>query len=377
MVIRRFVAVVALLGGVVVAAAPPVSADPVSAGHAEAFAIRASFLGAEVIPPTTEAAVDLPAADVDETLIPIPAAPLLVSGTLNASAAVHASSDVASSLSPQTTQAVAGPYNARGVGLVEGLDVLIDAVEADVPLVRADEVRAEAVAVCTAGAVQYSATSEIIDLVVGGTVVLPNTAVQDLLDAVQGVLVSVGLAPDVINVERNVVTELEGGGISVDALHITALAALGDPLADVTIGHAEVSGVTCGAAALPECSDNVDNTDPEDTLIDEADPGCHTDGDPNNPATYDPNDNDEKDVPECSDNRDNTDPEDILIDELDPGCHTDGNPLNPSSYDPNDDDERNETARTGGPLDGFALVGGGLLLAALGLSELRRRQAAL
>jgi cysteine-rich repeat protein len=43
----------------------------------------------------------------------------------------------------------------------------------------------------------------------------------------------------------------------------------------------------------------VDNDDPEDTLADAADAGCHTDGNPQNPASYDPEDNDETDI--CGD----------------------------------------------------------------------------
>lgn len=45
-----------------------------------------------------------------------------------------------------------------------------------------------------------------------------------------------------------------------------------------------------------------------------------------------------QDLPECSDRRDNDG--DSAIDGIDPGCHTDGNAGNPASYDPNDDDER-------------------------------------
>ncbi len=44
---------------------------------------------------------------------------------------------------------------------------------------------------------------------------------------------------------------------------------------------------------VPECSDDVDNTDTEDEFADELDPGCHTDGDATNSATYVPNDNSE------------------------------------------------------------------------------------
>lgn len=115
-----------------------------------------------------------------------------------------------------------------------------------------------------------------------------------------------------------------------------------------------------------QCADTVDNDDPEDDLADSQDPGCHTDGDPENPDSYDPTDNDETNpadvcanltgiqlsipnglvsvngdcvppIPQCSDSADND--EDELIDTEDPGCHTDGDPENPDSYDPTDDDE--------------------------------------
>ena len=39
-------------------------------------------------------------------------------------------------------------------------------------------------------------------------------------------------------------------------------------------------------AKLTQCNDGIDNEDPEDTLIDQQDPGCHTDGNPTNPRTY-------------------------------------------------------------------------------------------
>jgi hypothetical protein len=52
----------------------------------------------------------------------------------------------------------------------------------------------------------------------------------------------------------------------------------------------EVSGVS-ETPALPQCSDGVDNADPEDSLVDSADPGCYDD---NN--VYQPLDNDETDI---------------------------------------------------------------------------------
>ena len=48
---------------------------------------------------------------------------------------------------------------------------------------------------------------------------------------------------------------------------------------------------------LTQCNDGVDNTDPEDNAPDEEDPGCHTDGNAANPASYNPSDNDETNLP--------------------------------------------------------------------------------
>lgn len=91
-----------------------------------------------------------------------------------------------------------------------------------------------------------------------------------------------------------------------------------------------------------QCTDGYDNADAEDTLIDAADPGCHTDGNRNNALSYLRTDNDETFLTACQDNSDNDG--DGKIDNvsptMDPGCHTDGNPNNPASYDPYDNDER-------------------------------------
>src|SRR5206468_4913032 len=99
-----------------------------------------------------------------------------------------------------------------------------------------------------------------------------------------------------------------------------------------------------------QCSDGRDNDG--DGLIDAADPGCHTDGNANNPSSYNPGDNDETNSgsgnkgtngggsnPACSDGKDNDG--DGLIDANDPGCHSDGNANNPASYDSTDTSEAN------------------------------------
>ncbi|HLD79305.1 MAG TPA: putative Ig domain-containing protein [Candidatus Nanoarchaeia archaeon] len=95
--------------------------------------------------------------------------------------------------------------------------------------------------------------------------------------------------------------------------------------------------------AEPQCGDGADNDG--DTLVDENDPGCHTDNDPNNSGTYDPTDNDETDQPveepQCDDGLDNDG--DGVIDENDPGCHTDGDPADgDETYNPDDNNETDD-----------------------------------
>lgn len=55
-------------------------------------------------------------------------------------------------------------------------------------------------------------------------------------------------------------------------------------------------GIDFTVVPFPQCKDGKDNADPEDTLKDAQDPGCHMDGNPNNPSSYNPNDNDETDT---------------------------------------------------------------------------------
>ncbi len=77
----------------------------------------------------------------------------------------------------------------------------------------------------------------------------------------------------------------------------------------------------------PECSDGVDN-DGDKKIDYPDDPGCDSS-----------EDDSESPNPQCSDGVDNDG--DGKIDADDPECHTDGDPTNPDSYDPRDDDESN------------------------------------
>jgi hypothetical protein len=343
------------------AAAVGAGADPALSGEAYAFGGTITLAGEEVLPPTPEAEVRGIGDDVDETLLEVPAGPLAFSGTLNAEARVHQASDLDSFLTPHT---VAGPYNGQALGQVEDLEVLIDAAAAGVPLVNASAVTGEVVAKCVGDTVEYSATSEIVDLDVA-----TSEELGDALDELLGTLFP-GLDPldPLLNIEEGVVTEV-ADGLAIDALVITVLDAAnpGAGVVQVRFGHAELSGVTCGA--LPQCSDTADNDG--DGVIDAADPGCHTDGNPDNPESYNPNDDDESDG-ECADRVDNDN--DGTTDFDDPDCHTDGDPTNPDSYDPNRTENSRalrQLPRTGSDVPfGAAAALAGLALA---LAALRRR----
>jgi hypothetical protein len=116
-------------------------------------------------------------------------------------------------------------------------------------------------------------------------------------------------------------------------------------------GSESVSWVYIDVPFSTQCSDAKDNEDTEDTLADSADPGCHSDRNASNAASYDPMDDDESDARECSDGKDNSDPEDTVADTNDPGCHTDGNPLNAASYDSSDDNETNTSTQCSDGVD--------------------------
>ena len=104
---------------------------------------------------------------------------------------------------------------------------------------------------------------------------------------------------------------------------------------------------------IPDCRDGRDND--ADGLIDQFDPGCHTDGDASNPLSYDRDDNNEINTISatyiCSNGID--DDLDGLIDyQNDPGCN--GNPFDMDETDTGGPSycELNPTARecTGGPI---------------------------
>ncbi len=206
-----------------------------------------------------------------------------------------------------------------------------------------------------------------------------------------------GLLPIVCNAE-----EIAGASAVREALDVFALQVGTNALLKETTAASESLSVAPEAGV--QCVDGEDNDG--DGVADEADPGCHTDGDANNAASFDPTDNDETNVAsggggsgdvtddggddggdtQCADGRDNDG--DGLVDEDDPGCHEGNNINNP--YNPDDDSEGSDGAGGGddgsGDLDSGALpftgtdvIGialAGLLVLAGGML-LRRREDAL
>lgn len=257
---------------------------------------------------------------------------------------------------------------------------------------------------CRGAAPQTSRTSQVIQLGAAG-LALPAAGCAD---GTPDTTVEIPLVATIVcNAD-----DVAGAAVVREALDVFVLNVASNSLVKETTAASEAVSVAPAGpeTAGPQCADGVDNDG--DGVIDAADPGCHTDGNPNNPASYDATDDNERDAgtggsgdetagnPECSDNRDNDG--DGRIDERDPGCHTDGNANNAASYNPDDDDESDDggTAGAGGdagvgdgdgagagdgaadstlPFTGGNVVGlllAGLLVLAGGL-VLRRREDAL
>lgn len=113
------------------------------------------------------------------------------------------------------------------------------------------------------------------------------------------------------------------------------------------IGTFDVASVTFNntdnsCPRIPQCADGSDNDG--DGFIDSVDPACHTDGNPNNPNSYDPRlDPESRTFGQCDDRFDNDN--DGVSDAADSDCHTDGNASNLASYDP----RRPENGQSGTP----------------------------
>lgn len=84
-----------------------------------------------------------------------------------------------------------------------------------------------------------------------------------------------------------------------------------------------------GVTKAARCSDKIDNDN--NGFIDDKDSTCHTDGNPNNPNSYDPNRDGERGGNTCADSKDNNN--NGKTDGADPVCHPGGDITKP--WDPN------------------------------------------
>jgi len=325
-------AVALTVGGLTPLGLSPAAADPASTAAASAYGLNLDVAGATVVDEAGRAQSTLPpGGNVLSDLVNVPAASLLETGAARGNATTSATSSIPSVLDERVQQ-VPGPYNARAVGQVDDLGVVLDLDGPDLDLLElallsADSVRGEAVGVCRSGRALYSGQSEVVNLEINNQPLGLDDPVTGLVDAVNTLLAPLS---QVVDIKRNVVTPT-ANGITVDALVVTVLPlAGGDPLSQIIVGHAEVGGLQC--PRVPQCSDTLDNDG--DGKIDAQDPGCI-----NAQGVYDPNDDDETDV--------------LPRTAVDPGP---------------------ELPRTGG--DSTAPLAGGLAALALGALALRRRSLA-
>ena len=241
---------------------------------------------------------------------------------------------------------------------------------------------------CRGQAPQVANTSEVLNL--GGTgVPLPAAGCANGTPDTQAGLP--GLLPIICNAEEIAGASAVREALSVFTLQVGTMSVLKE-----TTAASESLSVAPEAGA--QCSDTIDNDG--DGVADTNDPGCHSDGNAANAASFVPTDNDEANAAapgggsggnddddggdtQCSDGRDNDG--DGVSDEDDPGCHTDGDANNPDSYDADDDSEADGGGGGGGsanldsgalPFTGTDVIGislAGLLVLAGGLL-LRRRE---
>jgi Mg-chelatase subunit ChlD len=100
-----------------------------------------------------------------------------------------------------------------------------------------------------------------------------------------------------------------------------------DYAVNITNGNAATDKIF-GNNKGSRCSDGIDNDG--NGFIDAKDSTCHTDGNPDNPSSYDPNKDGERGSNTCSDSKDNNG--NGKKDGADPICHVDGDITKP--YDP-------------------------------------------
>ena len=278
----------------------PADASPLRTTTARAYGASVNLLSLGLIPPTPPNVQAGPGPGTgSNNLLTVPLGTLVSDGTVSAKAQTTLDSTQQSELPAANTRVYApagapkpAGYNAKAYARVDGLVVAASDVAGLPPevaalfdvtaLISADVIHAEALVACVAGS----------PVIVGGSQLAGVSALgSDLTPLVDGTLnqTVVPLGNTVLgllggSIIANQVVASGPDNLSLNALHIVI-----PNILDVVLAHVEVTGATC--EPVPECSDGIDNDG--DGRIDIADPECHTDGNADNPASYDPNDNSE------------------------------------------------------------------------------------
>jgi LPXTG-motif cell wall-anchored protein len=277
-------------------------ASPTAGAAAAAWGLE--LKGLVVVAPTNRVDRVYPPAGVSDTsLITIPLSGLVFSGT-GQNVAKTADDSTLTPLIPVASLKVLGGgtlpagFNAQGSSRVEGLGALSAPLGIQLPvdltggLVKTGLIQSEADVTCQSGNPVFSAGTKIAQISVAGA---------DLTGTVDGTLNQVLALPASLSILAPLLTIVVNetipttNGVQVNAVHVTVLPnGAGGGAQELIVAHSEVSGSTCKPVG-PECSDGIDNDG--DGKIDAADPGCHTDGNANNPRSYDANDTSEADMP--------------------------------------------------------------------------------
>lgn len=273
------------IGSFVVIGGTSALGDTVDSAESNAYGVQ--LLGPVPIDAMPSVSATIESGRTTDTLVEIPADPLATSFTASVTADAERESVLESVLQGvmETADAsVPNEWNATGHAVTEDLQAVTD-------LVMADVVESESVAACEGNTTTFGSAARIVNLVVSGTsIVLPEPAPNQVLVDQAGIRVIFWET----NWDPATGGTTDGSStVFTNGIHVTA------PLGiDLIVSHSEATAA-CAAAQPPaddnECEDGVDNDDPEDTLADADDPGCHTDGDPNNASSYDPDDDNESD----------------------------------------------------------------------------------
>ncbi len=254
--------------------------DTVSDADAAAYGVQ--LQGPVPLSARPSVAASAPNGSQEDALLIIPAPPALTSATARVVAQAETESTLDATLQATMDAQKGGlpkKWNARGYAVTEDLLAINETVSADV-------IESESVAACVGGKTVFGSAARIVNLTVGGQAVpIPNPSPNQVVFNQAGlkiVLWETNWDPATGRTTDGAAT------VFTNALHITAPGGV-----DLIVSHSEASATCAAAQDLKQCEDGRDNDG--DGVIDEDDPGCHTDGDPNNPASYRPKDDDESD----------------------------------------------------------------------------------